>query len=67
MSDTYKVNYGGLFRCCIQSLDVALTRNIGMLAHRCQYCGNPMRLDVDVWRWDQELALSSPEKPSEQT
>lgn len=57
MSQVYEVHQGGLYRCCLASLDEHMTQEKPELQHFCRYCQNPMRRDGQgVWRWAPEAS-----------
>jgi hypothetical protein len=57
----YKVNQGGLMRCCLATLDMVLQRYVatvpleGMSLYCC-YCGNPMIHKEGTWQWNKTEA-----------
>ncbi len=50
-----RINPGGLFRCCIRSLEIQETNGtlpiIEGATIKCKYCQENMILDKNTWKW----------------
>lgn len=59
----YQVAQGGLMRCCLASLDDAMSGRTKPVqdgeTHACKYCKNTMIVRGGVWHWDSDAALAA--------
>lgn len=59
--DHYRVNQGGLMRCCTASLDDEMSQDdsaekcVEGAVIRCHFCDSSMRYSNGVWAWAKDL------------
>lgn len=65
----YRVHHGGLFRCCLLSLDNAMLKHHVQMTEpkggdvvRCEWCSDQwgMVLRDDTWRWAAPASVVQP-------
>lgn len=53
MSDLNKIKTGGLFRCCIQTLqDTPVSQEIEDIVIPCLVCNESCIFEAGMWRWN---------------
>lgn len=65
MTETCRINYGGLVRCCLLSLDDAMAKRekegkpltVEGDVIPCEYCESSVICKGGVWQWNREVSV----------